>query len=138
MASPFLPLSLAAALGAGLTYGVVQSPQMPGQHVEAFDAGVQNTNATTWLLHDVATDDICLIEKTRQITASTSTLDVDLACDTVMPEGNKISVWQQDEAGNVVLGDEQGRPVISFETNVEGELIASSTGKGRLVLSPGS
>lgn len=138
MANPFLPLSLSAALVTGVGYGMVKMPDTSRSKTVAYDVEAQKASAIQWLVRNAATDDICLIEKTSQITATTATIDVDIACDSVMPDAMQVSVWQQDEAGNVTLGNDQGMPVVQFEPNAEGDLVAKVAGSGIFLLFPGS
>ena len=80
---------------------------------------VNAENANTWMLTRGNTNEICLVSKVRVLTSSTYEADVDPACYEMYPEADRITVWQQDDFGNVTLADDKGVKVIEFMISEE-------------------
>ena len=84
------------------------------------------------------TNEVCLLYKTRKISANTSRLDVDPACNSVLWGSEDVNGWQQDAEGHVNLVDDGGRVIAEFAPGPEQTLISVTAEPGSLILSPSS
>lgn len=138
LANFLFPGLLATSLGAAIAYGMTQPP-IENNAPEIMDAAFEmKSQNTVWLLTNTHTDDICLLRKTRSVSVTTSQIDVDPACESVFPESSMVNVWQQDNEGTIVLGDDQGNALAEFSYTTEDGWLSITAEPGGLRLSPSS
>ncbi|MEE9314242.1 MAG: hypothetical protein V3V02_06310 [Rhizobiaceae bacterium] len=133
MANLFVPITCLALLGGSLVYGDAKLENAK-PHTEA--TVVEAQFAKTWLLTNDVTHDVCIVTKMRNVTINTSSVEIDPTCDGVIAASSYISVWQQDDKGNVTLGDDQGNAIVEFTFDEALGLISAKGSQEKLSLTP--
>ena len=134
MASALFPITGLAAIGAAIAFGMAQQPAPIHEPVEISASAPQRAN--TWMIENANGDDVCLITKTQRVSLSTMKIDVDPTCSNLIAGGSDIQVWQEDEQGNVYLGDERGDIIAEFSPAVDEKLSLPIWKQGKLTLTP--
>lgn len=135
MANLYFPLTGLAALGAAITFGLSQDP-LPASDAPVELSFTKPAETNTWLMQNPANDTVCLITKTRRVSSSTVKIDVDPTCADLLPGGLDAQVWQEDEQGNIYLGDERGATIAEFAPAVDAQSSQPIWKQDRLTLSP--
>jgi len=138
MANVAGPITILALLGGSLLYGEVElrKQQNPVQTVSVSQNSDQATRV--WLFSNDTNQDVCLITKTRDITASTFLIEVEPTCEGVFYASRELRVWNEDVQGNVRLSDEQGKTIVEFSAESEYGLSTIGDRTEIFYLTPGS
>ena len=94
--------------------------------------------ASDWMFSNNSDNGICLLRKTRRVSKSTAIIEADATCADIFPDIDLVSVWQQDEEGNITLADDTGNAIAEFSWDNQAGFTSVSGEPGKYTLTPNS
>ncbi len=139
MAQIILPAAFLSALVAGAA-AMSDRPSENARYSEPTSLAFleEVPTASDWIFSNKQDDGICLLRKTHRVSKSTATVEADATCSEVFPDIDLVSVWQQDEEGNVTLADETGNAIAEFSWDQQTGFTSISGEPGKYALTPNS